>query len=43
LMCGVHNRYVAERDYGREKMRRYRRPRDGPTTQVGSCRGSVSR
>ncbi len=28
MMCPAHNRYLAERDYGREVMRRYRRSGD---------------
>ncbi len=35
LMCRAHNLYLAERDYGEEKMDRYRRPRDGDPPRLG--------
>jgi hypothetical protein len=35
LMCGPHNRYLAELDYGRKKMDRYRRASTGARVSAG--------
>jgi 5-methylcytosine-specific restriction endonuclease McrA len=36
LMCRAHNAYLAECDYGREKMARHQRPRDR-ASQASAC------
>jgi hypothetical protein len=40
LMCGRHNRYLAELDYGREKMSRYLRKRVPDSSATGGSSGS---